>query len=33
MPDVPKDMYFADGYQGQRVFVIPSKDLLFTILF
>lgn len=27
-PDVPIDMYFADGYQGQRVFIIPSKDLV-----
>lgn len=27
-PDVPKDMYSANGYQGQRVYVIPSKDLV-----
>lgn len=27
-PDVPSDMYFADGYQGQRVFIIPSKNLV-----
>ncbi|MGB7393024.1 MAG: serine hydrolase [Pricia sp.] len=27
-PDVPRDMYFANGYQGQRVFIIPSKDLV-----
>lgn len=27
-PDVPQDMYFADGFQGQRIFIIPSKDLL-----
>lgn len=27
-PDVPKDMYFADGFQGQRVFIIPSKELV-----
>jgi CubicO group peptidase (beta-lactamase class C family) len=27
-PDVPTDMYFADGYQGQRVFIIPSQDLV-----
>jgi len=27
-PDVPKDMYSANGYQGQRVFIIPSKDLV-----
>ncbi|WBU88972.1 serine hydrolase domain-containing protein [Cellulophaga omnivescoria] len=27
-PDVPKDMYYASGYQGQYVFVIPSKNLV-----
>lgn len=27
-PDVPKDMYYASGYQGQYVFIIPSKDLV-----
>lgn len=26
--DVPKDLYSANGYQGQYVFVIPSKDLV-----
>ena len=27
-PDVPKDMYSANGFQGQYVFVIPSKHLV-----
>jgi len=27
-PDVPKDMYAMEGYQGQMVFIIPSKDLV-----
>lgn len=27
-PDVPKDMYSANGYQGQRIYIIPSKDLV-----
>ncbi len=27
-PDVPQDLYSANGYQGQYVFVIPSKDLV-----
>ncbi|MEC4003588.1 serine hydrolase [Flavobacterium sp. SUN052] len=27
-PDVPKDMYFASGYQGQMVAIIPTKDLV-----
>lgn len=28
MPNVPADCFYADGYQGQRIFVIPSKDLV-----
>lgn len=27
-PDVPSDMYSCNGYQGQYVFIIPSKDLV-----
>jgi len=27
-PDVPSDLYFADGFQGQRVFILPSKNLV-----
>ncbi|MEP3209949.1 MAG: serine hydrolase [Maribacter sp.] len=27
-PDVPKDLYSANGFQGQRVYIIPSKDLV-----
>ncbi|WP_291867405.1 serine hydrolase [Maribacter sp.] len=27
-PDVPRDMYSANGFQGQYVMVIPSKDLV-----
>ncbi|MGV3697778.1 serine hydrolase domain-containing protein [Flavobacterium sp.] len=27
-PDVPKDMYYCSGYQGQMVAIIPSKDLV-----
>jgi CubicO group peptidase (beta-lactamase class C family) len=27
-PDAPKDMFFADGFQGQRIFIIPSKQLV-----
>lgn len=26
--DVPKNMFFADGYQGQRVFILPDQDLV-----
>ena len=27
-PDVPLDLYSANGFQGQYVFIIPSKDLV-----
>lgn len=27
-PDAPKDMYSANGFQGQRIYIIPSKDLV-----
>jgi CubicO group peptidase (beta-lactamase class C family) len=26
--EVPKNMYFADGYQGQRVYVLPDQELV-----
>ena len=27
-PDLPLDMFYADGYEGQNVFVIPSQKLV-----
>ncbi|NJO00690.1 MAG: serine hydrolase [Bacteroidia bacterium] len=27
-PDLPRDMYYFAGYQGQRVFIIPSRQLV-----
>ena len=27
-PGVPGDMYSAEGYDGQRIFIIPSKQLV-----
>ena len=27
-PNVPRDLYFCNGYQGQSVFIIPSKDMV-----
>lgn len=27
-PDAPKDMFSCNGYQGQRVFILPSNDLV-----
>ena len=26
--DVPKNMYYADGFQGQRVYVLPDTDMV-----
>lgn len=30
--DAPRDMYSANGYEGQRIFIIPSKDLIIVRL-
>lgn len=27
-PDAPKDLYYASGFQGQKIFIIPSMDLV-----
>jgi len=27
-PNVPKDLYSCNGYQGQHVFIIPSRDIV-----
>src|SRR5690606_18076889 len=27
-PNVPRDLFSANGFQGQHVFIIPSKDLV-----
>ncbi len=31
-PDAPKDMFSANGYQGQRVFILPSQDMVIVRL-
>ena len=28
LPDCPTDIYSMNGYEGQRVFIIPSKDMI-----
>lgn len=28
LPDAPKDVFFADGYQGQRIYIVPSKKMV-----
>lgn len=32
LPDAPKDIYYADGFQGQRVFIIPSHEVVIVRL-
>jgi CubicO group peptidase (beta-lactamase class C family) len=32
LPEVPDDTYIASGYQGQRVFIIPSENLVIVRL-
>jgi hypothetical protein len=27
-PHAPPDMFYADGYEGQYIFVIPSRQLV-----
>ena len=27
-PDAPRDMYMANGFEGQHVFIIPSRELV-----
>ena len=31
-PSAPEDMYSCNGYDGQRIFIIPSKDLVVVVL-
>ncbi|HEY3429416.1 MAG TPA: serine hydrolase, partial [Cyclobacteriaceae bacterium] len=31
-PDVPPDLFWADGYEGQNVFILPSKNLVIVKL-
>lgn len=28
LPDAPESIYFADGYNGQRVYIVPSHNLV-----
>lgn len=28
MKDVPTNMFYADGYQGQRVYILPDQDMV-----
>jgi len=32
MPDMPPDVYFFNGYRGQRVTIIPSKNMVVACL-
>ncbi|MFZ4521199.1 MAG: serine hydrolase domain-containing protein [Bacteroidales bacterium] len=31
-PQAPPDMYYCNGHDGQRIFIIPSKELVVVIL-
>ena len=31
-PDVPKDMYYCDGHDGQDIFIFPSQQLVVVVL-
>jgi len=31
-PQAPRDMFYADGHDGQHIFVVPSKDLVIVRL-
>ena len=31
-PSAPEDMYICNGYDGQRIFIIPSKRLVIVVL-
>jgi len=28
VPDAPQDMFYCDGHRGQRIFIIPSRNLV-----
>lgn len=32
LPDAPEDMLYCKGHDGQRIFIIPSKELVVVIL-
>jgi hypothetical protein len=32
LPNIPKDVIYADGFQGQRIFIFPSHDLVIVRL-
>ena len=31
-PDVPRDMYYCDGHDGQDIFIFPSQQVVVVIL-
>ena len=31
-PDAPRDLYYSNGYNGQRIFIIPSLQMVIVIL-
>lgn len=31
-PDAPRDLYYSNGYNGQRIFILPSRQMIVVIL-
>jgi CubicO group peptidase (beta-lactamase class C family) len=31
-PSAPEDMYYCNGHDGQRIFIIPSKETIVVVL-
>ena len=32
LPSVPEDMYACQGHDGQRIFILPSQELIVVVL-
>ena len=32
LPDAPEDLYACEGHRGQRIFILPSRNLVITRL-
>ena len=32
LPSVPEDMYACEGHDGQRIFILPTQDLIVVVL-
>lgn len=32
LPDVPRDMFYCDGHDGQDIFLFPTQELVVVVL-